>query len=358
MSVRVMVGHIAVPGTTVVHRLDGARLVSRGDRFAIWSLGATSARTITGPDWRAVAWGDRIPERGALAEAAARFTTTFDPRTVAPLAINGAVVVHSPSVSVVCPDPVGNAPVFYTLTEHGVVFASHGAVLASLVGGCRELDWLVSWLASPAGRPSHLNASPWSRISRIGPGRALIVDADGSVRQAAQPLAIPEYRGGEHVEVLRERLRTAVTERTAGQSVSADLSGGFDSTSVTGIAAASTTVTTATLVPPGQACDDVAYARIAAESFGTVHHEWNLDDEVDPFTAMTRAPATDEPFSDMVNHARLSWWFERIGDFGTGVHLTGSGADAVVLAPPCYLADLAADRQWRTLWRHVGTERV
>lgn len=353
MSVRVMVGHIASPGDTVVHRPEGARLVSRGSDFAVWSLGAATAQTINGPDWRAVAWGDRVPDRRSLAKAAARFASTFDPRTVAPLAINGVMVVHSPPVSLICPDPVGNSPVFYTLAGHGVVFASHGAVLSSLVGGRRDLDWLVSWLAAPAGRTPHTNASPWPRVCRIGPGRMLVVHSDGAVKQVNQPLAIPEHDEGEHVELLRDRLCGAVAARTTGR-MSADLSGGFDSTTVAGIAVEKTTLTTATLIPPGEACDDVAYARVAAEAFGTVHHEWGLTSAVDPFTAANRAPVTDEPFSDLVNHARLGWWFTRVAEFGTGVHLTGTGADAVVLAPPSYLADLAAARRWPTLWRHAA----
>ncbi|MGH3930565.1 MAG: asparagine synthase-related protein, partial [Pseudonocardiaceae bacterium] len=101
--------------------------------------------------------------------------------------------------------------------------------------------------------------------------------------------------------------------------------------------------------------DDPVHARrVAAAMPGMRHIELPLPGEVDPYAALTEMPPTDEPFEDVSIFARLRWWMRAVRELGAGVHLTGDGGDAVLVAPPAYLADLARHAGSSELWRHAA----
>lgn len=65
-------------------------------------------------------------------------------------------------------------------------------------------------------------------------------------------------------------------------------------------------------------------------------------------------PPTGEPFEDVSIFARLRWWMRAVQELGAWVHLTGDGGDAVLAAPPAYLADLVRHARSSELWRHAA----
>ncbi|WP_240509313.1 asparagine synthase-related protein [Streptomyces agglomeratus] len=79
----------------------------------------------------------------------------------------------------------------------------------------------------------------WRGVHAVAPGRALLLERDGSHRTKVWwHAASPQLSLAEGAPVLREALREAVSLRVRpGQVLGADLSGGIDSTSLCFLAA-------------------------------------------------------------------------------------------------------------------------
>ena len=169
-----------------------------------------------------------------------------------------------------------------------------------------------------------------------------------------------------------QRLVGALTTAVRGRmrtyrQVSMDLSGGLDSSTVVALAAATrpeATLPVITVVAAELGGDDPAHARqVATAIAGLRHLELPLPREVDPYAALTEIPHTDEPFQDVSIFARLRWWMAAVNQLGSRAHLSGDGGDAVLSAPPAYLADLARRgtrgelRRHAADWARCGTAR-
>ncbi len=207
---------------------------------------------------------------------------------------SGVLVVRQPQRVTVVTDLAGVWPVFYATVAGSLIYSSSAEAIAAQVGREVDTQWLTARLVS------------------------------GSV---------PE--------------------------MSMDLSGGLDSAAVVALAAATrpeSTLPAITLVAADLGGDDPAHARQVATAIpGLRHLELPLPGEVDPYTALIEMPHTDEPFQDVSIFARLRWWMAAVNQLGSHVHLSGDGGDAVLLAPPAYLADLAR-RGTRDELRHHAAD--
>jgi asparagine synthase (glutamine-hydrolysing) len=134
----------------------------------------------------------------------------------------------------------------------------------------------------------------------------------------------------------------------ADPTLSSDLSGGLDSSTIAVLAAQALLtphhLNAVTVHPEGNRSGaDLRYARlIAAASGGRIaHHLFPLGTRHLPYSRITAVPATDEPAPSTLTQARLRGQFRWMRDrLGTRTHLTGDGGDSVLFQPPAHLADL------------------
>ncbi|WP_433265200.1 asparagine synthase-related protein [Actinosynnema sp. CS-041913] len=217
------------------------------------------------------------------------------------------------------------------------------------------------------------NRAPIAGLRKVEAGEALHVSAAGSVTiRAYEPDRRDERMSFADCALrLRDALDVAVTTRMAESGpVSADFSGGLDSTSIAFLAAGHREEPLPVFAyhHPDAPADDLDHALRNAGSGR------NLRLEVVRGTADTLAyqhlsTAVPDGLPDFAvtvrerNRLRL----RRIAAAGGRVHLGGEGADALLVAPPAYLGDLAGtgaigrlladSRAWARL-RHDSPTRV
>jgi asparagine synthase (glutamine-hydrolysing) len=140
-------------------------------------------------------------------------------------------------------------------------------------------------------------------VSRMPPGHSATVE-HGVVEAA--PYWIPEFKPdrsrsfGSLREEFRTLLQRAVQRELQGQPPACFLSGGTDSSTIVGMAAAVTRQPVAcySIGFEAEGYDEMAYARVAAKHFGARHHEYYVtpDDLVRSIPAM--AAHFDQPFGN------------------------------------------------------------
>lgn len=247
-------------------------------------------------------------------------------------------------------DLAGLRPLF-TASHRGLhLFASTPLALAGLVGGEINTDFLAARLLVPDAPELFSRSAAFTGIERVPQDAILRCTPDGTKLIKRPPVVVqPGYDGASG---LRDALTAAVAARLSG-SVSADLSGGLDSTSLSFIAArlGAQDLRVITHVDPLTCGDeDVEFARTVSDSLGVGEHvfvEGAL--EALPYAGIEDADPTvfDEPSQEIllaeVARERLAPARDR------AVHLGGDGGDVVLTGPPCYLVDLARRHRYRTL---------
>jgi asparagine synthase (glutamine-hydrolysing) len=198
-------------------------------------------------------------------------------------------------------DRLGKKPLLYTQLADGTfAFASELKALLQLPME-RELDRAAidAYLA--------LGYVPGDRtglvaVRRLPPGHLLVLeDGRERVERYWEPRASDEELPDEEwLERVRETVRAAVRRRlVADVPLGALLSGGIDSTILTGLMAEASSgpVRTFTVGFSDSAYDERRWARIAAERFGTRHEEVVLDADVSA-TLERLVTTLDEPLGD------------------------------------------------------------
>ncbi len=272
---------------------------------------------------------------------------------------SGVLVVREPQRITVLTDLAGVWPVFYATVGGVLVYSSSASAVGRHVGGEVDERWLAARLLAGGIPDAWSQGSAYRRVAAVPPSGVLMIDRGGwpvLVRREL-PLGTTGFAAG--APRLAGALTSAVRGRMgAHRTVSADLSGGLDSSTVAALAATTRpdpALSAITLVAAELRNDDPAQARRVAAAVSGLHHlELPLPGEVDPYAALTEMPHTDEPFEDVSIFARLRWWMTVVGELGCRAHLTGDGGDAVLIAPPAYLADLARCRRRGALWQHAA----
>ncbi|MCX7426500.1 MAG: asparagine synthase-related protein, partial [Planctomycetia bacterium] len=142
----------------------------------------------------------------------------------------------------------------------------------------------------------------------------------------------------EYVDELRQTLSDSVEARLQSEvPLGAFLSGGVDSTVIVGLMQrlSGEPVRTFSIGFPVAEYDETRYARIAAEAFGTVHQEF----QVEPCAVEVLDELVwhyDEPFAD--SSAVPTWYVSRLTREHVTVALTGDGGDELFIGYPRYQA--------------------
>lgn len=308
-------------------------------------------RRVATPEFVLDLFGFSPASDAELARVGRRYVRTGDLTELDTIATgSGVLVIRHPQQVTVVTDFAGVWPVFYATVAHSLIYSSSVESIAALVGREVNEQWLAIRLLAGSVPETWSESSPYQHVRVMPAGGVLLVGSHARpvVVYRELPLATVEFTEG--AQRLARALSTAVRGRTqTRRGMSVDLSGGLDSSTVAALAAAGrpeSGLPAITLVATELYGDDPAYARRAAAAIpGLEHHELPLPSEVDPYAALTEIPHTDEPFQDVSIFARLRWWMAAVNRLGSQVHLSGDGGDAVLLAPPAYLADLARPRK-------------
>lgn len=226
-------------------------------------------------------------------------------------------------------DRIGIKPLYYSLLPGGLAFASEPKAILRLPGFAARLDPdALSDFLSYGYVP--FDRSLFAGIRKLPAAHRLVYHAlDGRIEVAPfwklEPRAVAD-----DTNELRSRIEDAVVSHLVSDvPVGAFLSGGLDSTTVVSRASARSEgrFPTFTVAYRDGNLDDVAFARIAAQSFGTEHREELLDiGELE--TALDRAAEVyDEPLYDSTALAVLE--LSRLARRSVKVVLTGDGGDEI-----------------------------
>lgn len=251
-------------------------------------------------------------------------------------------------------DVGGACPIYTTPHGGGTVWGSSSRALAALTGAQINNDWLAIHLAAPAAT----TMSGWSAFNGVSlvegghrltlqPGREPQVQVAWRPRRSSWTVAAQD---------LRTALEDAVTARVApARVVTADCSGGLDSTSLCLLAGRHALVIAITIHPAGvDHGGDLDYAHAAVAGSATITHRlMPLGERHLPYADIAAIPATDEPAPSTATLAMFAAQLRLLADLGSDCHLTGDGGDTLLWTSPSYLADLARSGRFLRLAVHV-----
>ncbi|MFG2815632.1 asparagine synthase-related protein [Streptomyces sp. NPDC048410] len=247
--------------------------------------------------------------------------------------------------TVVAGDLAEGRGVFTARTDRGPVWATDAAMLAAQLGRGPDLELLAARIT--VGSAEHWpERSVWSGIERVPGGRALILDEAGTRTVDVRPRA-----DGRSLEAGAEEVGSALWAATqgyahaAGPRVSADLSGGLDSSAVVIAAAAVRPVRAVTYGGSLADSTDTRLARQVALYVGAEHHVSSGGKGTAHFSRWPRTrPHT--PVLPVSSYPLDADYLPPARGFST-VHLTGHGGDVVLESSTAAWTALAQDGQTR-----------
>jgi asparagine synthase (glutamine-hydrolysing) len=259
-------------------------------------------------------------------------------------------------------DRFGQKPVYLTRTGGGIAFASEVKSLLQLPGVSASIDTaaLAEHLAMGyATAPRTLFAG----IEKLPPATRLVWD--GREARVESYWSLPtsvrsDLDEAGWVELIRGELRRAVTEHMVSDvPIGAFLSGGIDSSAVVALMAeqGGAPVNTYSIGYAGSGAADyyneLSYAKVVAERFGTNHHEIPVEPDVAALLPKLLWHV-EEPISDSA--IITTWLVSELASQSVKVILSGVGGDELFAGYKRYLGPHYLRRYHRIpawLRRHV-----
>ncbi|MFC4908176.1 asparagine synthase-related protein [Actinomadura gamaensis] len=251
--------------------------------------------------------------------------------------------------------------VFHARVDGTVVASDRpDPLVRALDAGVRE-ELLAARLIAPWPPWPLSEESLWRGVEALPAGRALEIDAGGRdrvVRYWTPPeprLSLPET-----ASLVREALVEGVRARVRGATVvSADLSGGMDSTSLCFLTAEHTdSLVTSRMEASDLADEDGGWAERAAAMLPGEHLVFRRGTTPAWFSGVL--DPTDDlegPYAWIRTRAALLATANRVTARGSSVHLTGHGGDELFLSKPVHLRELARRRPLAAV-RHLRAHRA
>jgi asparagine synthase (glutamine-hydrolysing) len=235
-------------------------------------------------------------------------------------------------------DRLGVKPLYYARLPDGFVFGSEIKAILKHPAVSRDLDedafaeYLTFGFAPPP-------RTMFRGIGKLGAGERMTVSASGEIRRETWWDAMPSEAASRAVSELSEREMVAEVRRLLRESVrkrmmsdvpfGVFLSGGLDSSTNVALMAelVDQPVRTFSTAPVGHPrYDELDYARLVADRFGTAHHEVRVDEAGMRDLIPELIFHQDEPLSDWT--AIPQHFVSRLArDTGTIVIQVGEGAD-------------------------------
>jgi asparagine synthase (glutamine-hydrolysing) len=230
-------------------------------------------------------------------------------------------------------DRLGKKPFYYTRTNSAFIFGSEIKAITAdpevtVAPNYAAIDQCLTWQYIP----SPLTA--FEGISKLPPGHYLIAGTDGSLKieKYWEPPLEAEKLKLQPAEIeaeLRERLRESVRLRmTSDVPRGAFLSGGIDSGTVVALMAqeSSRPVKTFSIGFEDEKYNELPYARLIAERYGTEHHEYIVKPDVAEVLPLL-VRHYNEPFAD--SSALPTYYVSRMTRQEVTVALSGDGGDEI-----------------------------
>jgi asparagine synthase (glutamine-hydrolysing) len=229
-------------------------------------------------------------------------------------------------------DHFGVKPLYYFSNEDRFIFASQPKAILAADGFRTEIDRTAFSLYLGYGNvPAEF--SIYKGVKKLLPGHLLILK-DG--KQTLKKYWALEYKPvindlSTAEEVVREKVRKSVLSQTISDvPVGTLLSGGIDSTIVTSLLAAQSgaKLSSFSVGFREEVSDERQYARLAADTFQTAHHEYLLTYEEACRSIPGIVEAYDEPFhlNGLFPYYALS---KLVKSHNIKVVLGGDGADEI-----------------------------
>jgi asparagine synthase (glutamine-hydrolysing) len=242
-------------------------------------------------------------------------------------------------------DPFGIKPLYYSVENGRLAFASELKALRGVVSEDVDPDAVTAFLAFNS-IPAPL--SIYRSVRKLPPGHLLIAE-EGEVRieRFARPKPTAELRGESAAELAaeaRDRLRDSVRAHlVADVPVGVLLSGGIDSSLLTALAAeeAGERISTFSIGFREREFDELDLARQVAGRYGTDHHELVVEPDAAELLPKIVA-AFDEPFAD--SSALPTYLVSGLAAQHVKVVLSGEGGDELFGGYETYAANLMAPR--------------
>ena len=312
-------------------------------------------RRVRHPRGRLLVVGDCIAETEQVASV---FATVVDSTDLSPVnSMPGAYtsLVVRPGEVIVLTDLAGQFPVYHSRQGKETLVSLHPGVLAARHRRTPDPITAAVHIACPNVLPLWSGRSPYREIHGVGGGAVLHV-TDGDVRVCQNPpLPVHGMTQQDGARQLRAALVQAVARRCETGPISSDFSGGLDSTSLALLAARYSDVPVQAITyhnpfaPAADMADATRCARldpnilltIVRGTEETLPYQSISDVATFPEPLGIGAALTSEPAPAALAWRRSALRLAQVAEWGTWVHLTGEGGDAVLGAPPAYLAELA-----------------
>jgi asparagine synthase (glutamine-hydrolysing) len=257
----------------------------------------------------------------------------------------------------------GMRRVFHTRIQGVPIVGNRAEMLARVTGAKIDDQVLAVRVACGANVPPPLSErSLWRGVRALAPDHYLRIDPSGTVREHQwwQP-PTPEMGLTVGADAVRKVLGTAVAaRRPVGGRLSADLSGGLDSTSLCFLAAQAgmSDLVTFRCAEADMANDDARFAAHAASGLPRVRHLVVPQAEMPSIYADPGDNGdTEAPYLFTRTLARTRHNATLLAAHGARHHLAGHGGDELFHEPPAYLHPLLRQRPWTTI-RHARGYRA
>lgn len=320
-----------------------------------WSQGQVRVAS-AGPVRLAVSGTCPVTDDG-LARIAARISRLSEVDRAVPALLGSCHIVASVDGHVRFQGSAsGLRRVFHTRVNGVRVAADRSDVLAAMTGAGVDEETLALHVACGLQVPFPANArSAWSGISTLAPENCLLWEGDRDREAVWWRPPEPDRSLREGTAAVRETLTAVVDRRAPGEGrLSADLSGGLDSTSLCFLAARHTPeLLTFRWGEADAGNDDAAYAGQAARLLDRAEHLVVPQHELpDIFADPALAVSAEEPLSLTRATARIRRGARLLADRGSRRHLAGHGGDELFSPMPSYLHQLMR-RHPMTALKHV-----
>jgi asparagine synthase (glutamine-hydrolysing) len=244
-------------------------------------------------------------------------------------------------------DRVGKKPLFYAFAGNGdLVFGSEIKAILGHGGVSREIDHAALDAYLTLGYVPE-ESCILSGVKKLPPGHYFTFNGrTPDIRKYWDiDLSSPEDRSEEDwCEAIREKLDESVRIRLESEvPLGAFLSGGVDSSSVVGAMSRALThpVKTFSIGFEEDSFNELKYARVAAEAFGTEHHEFIVTPDVFD-TVEDIVWHFDEPFADQ--SALPTYILSRLAREHVTVVLSGDGGDELFAGYERYVVHQRRER--------------
>lgn len=311
-----------------------------------WLVGRWAAGEVVvaaaGPVCLAVI-GDCAPSVDYVAELASRARTVEDLDHLAPKLVGSHHLLASIGGRVRAQGTAsGLRRLFYTGLGGVTIGADRSDVLAGVIGASIDEEALAVRLMEPLVPHPVADQSVWRGVQAVPAGSSLLLDQDGMARVGRWwTPPEPELALASGAPCVAEVLAEAVAVRTrAGGTISADLSGGLDSTPLCFLAASGPARLIAfTQAGADAGHDDAFWAARAATHLPRVQHLLVDPSVLTPCHAglLDAGQGLDEPVLGGRVRAQSVDLAQRMAEAGSRLHLCGEGGDQVVQAFPSYL---------------------